>query len=716
MIIDCVMLFDELDLLELRIRELSAAVDRFVVVEATVTHSGHAKPLAFAENAARFAEWADRIDHVVVEDLPKSGSWDRELHQRNAIMRALSERRDDDIILISDVDEIPNPTVIPPWLPDELVVVFDQTFSYYALNCQCLTERWCGTRAARLSTVRRLTPQGVRMVDPEQCTHPSFKQRNGGWHFSYLGGPAAISRKIGAFAHQEFNTSDFRDESQIAARIAAGVDLFGRPMVFETTPIDDSFPRTVRTDPERWRSFLMEPAPAKTASRRKISLVIAWTNRSELIESFEPVAAAADQTIVIDNRSDATTATNLEAMCRRHPNIQRFQNTHTGSLAADLNWGLAHASGEIVVFLADDVAGSPEAFDLLRKVVRKGTLYGAGIGTRTLFGVEFIHLDGACIAGTVEDFRSLGGFVEDFAGTDWNAIELSTRALRAGMGLMTLNLGLRRRSDRGTETTRSRGLEYEADRSRFVRDADSFISALAAERQATESKAVDRPNDMLSISPARSAVRLETDHGQSPRTVAKTSAKRLLDLVRAAESLISTIDFTAAIARHSIPPNYQRYMQCRRGGGEDYYKGLASLARILGVRRALDLGTNTGASAVALATEVASVDTFDITFDSVLSVEKLFASNIRGHLLQKPEAALDIDPRPYELVFVDIDHTGMWEREIHRSLTASFRGVAAFDDIFLNDGMRRFWENIEHPKVVTDWHFSGFGIVDYRGD
>ena len=75
-VFDCFMFFNELDLLEIRLIELSELVDRFVLVEATRTHTGFQKPLYFADNKSRFASFLDRIIHVIVDDLPGEGNPD----------------------------------------------------------------------------------------------------------------------------------------------------------------------------------------------------------------------------------------------------------------------------------------------------------------------------------------------------------------------------------------------------------------------------------------------------------------------------------------------------------------------------------------------------------------------------------------------------------------------------------------------------------------
>jgi beta-1,4-mannosyl-glycoprotein beta-1,4-N-acetylglucosaminyltransferase len=110
---DSFVFFNELDLLEIRLAELSPVVDRFVIVESTRTFTGAEKPLWFWENRSSFAEFAERIVHVVVDDMPDGvDAWARERHQRNCIARGLQSCSDSDYILISDVDEIPRSELV----------------------------------------------------------------------------------------------------------------------------------------------------------------------------------------------------------------------------------------------------------------------------------------------------------------------------------------------------------------------------------------------------------------------------------------------------------------------------------------------------------------------------------------------------------------------------------------------------------------------------
>jgi beta-1,4-mannosyl-glycoprotein beta-1,4-N-acetylglucosaminyltransferase len=107
---DMVPFFNELEILELRLETLDPVVDKFVICEATTTHSGKPKPLLLQENGHRFARWAHKIKHVVVE-LGQTTDWGREKEQRVCLWHGFSGHPSD-LIILSDVDEIPNPEAV----------------------------------------------------------------------------------------------------------------------------------------------------------------------------------------------------------------------------------------------------------------------------------------------------------------------------------------------------------------------------------------------------------------------------------------------------------------------------------------------------------------------------------------------------------------------------------------------------------------------------
>lgn len=210
--------FNELDMLELRLSILDPVVDRFVLVESTVTYSGLAKPLYFADNKARYARWQDRIEHVVVDDTPDTGTWrwGREYHQRDQIMRGLAACRCDDLVLLSDVDEIPDPEAVAARTRGG----YHQEYMLYYLNCRHMNEDFIGTTALYYFQFAAMGPQATRH---RRWDFPRIER--GGWHFAYAMPAARIRAKLKAFSHAEFDTPEIA--ADIDGHRERLTDLFG---------------------------------------------------------------------------------------------------------------------------------------------------------------------------------------------------------------------------------------------------------------------------------------------------------------------------------------------------------------------------------------------------------------------------------------------------------------------------------------------------------
>lgn len=274
MIFDTFTFWAELDVLEIRLAELYPVVDYFILVEATHTHKGKEKPLFYAENRHRFARFNDKIIQVTVADLPTDTGglppvWRREMGQRQAILRGLPMAAPDDIVLVSDLDEIPRREAVAALrggFPDGMVITFDQTLYYYNVNTSCTNLRWSGTRAAHAADVRVLTPDGVRWSGLRSHEYPIHARLTGdsfgmpgksaGWHLSYFGDVQHIQAKMRAFLHQELVNEDTTDPDQIARRMAAGLDIWGRESEqrFEIGPAAD-LPWAMRADPVKHSRF-----------------------------------------------------------------------------------------------------------------------------------------------------------------------------------------------------------------------------------------------------------------------------------------------------------------------------------------------------------------------------------------------------------------------------------------------------------------------------
>ena len=288
MIYDCFTFFNELDLLEIRLNELNAYVDRFVLVEATLTHQGKPKPLHFAENKARFEKFLPKLIHVVVDQYPErtdDSAWVYEKHQRNSIANGLKDCKSGDVIMVSDVDEIPRPEKITEAAKLKGTRIFRQRMYYYYLNCINATEvgakqyMWNGTimfnyedlnrpiqdyREIGMKMLAKFTPRPLHRI---YYTFYLFRHVNmkgwkirfiqdAGWHFSYLGGVDKIIHKLEAFAHSEYNKPEYKDPERIKSAIANGEDIFGRGFRYRFIDLDASWPTYIVANKEKFRNYL----------------------------------------------------------------------------------------------------------------------------------------------------------------------------------------------------------------------------------------------------------------------------------------------------------------------------------------------------------------------------------------------------------------------------------------------------------------------------
>lgn len=258
MIYDCFIFFNELDLLELRLNELKDSVDRFVLVEASRTFSNLPKPLVYEENRERFSAFEGRIIHVVVDDFPlyDGNAWEYEKYQRNAIEQGIRGCRPDDIIIISDVDEIPSREAITRYRDLDGVHSLKQRFFYYFFNY--LNRKQPFWHAPCILRYKDYTDAETLRIDGHlHRKHPMIE--NGGWHFSYLGGVDKIIEKLESFSHQEFNKPEYKDRENLARIISSGKDLFGRKgYTYKIVPIDSSYPREIVANQDKYRSCIAE--------------------------------------------------------------------------------------------------------------------------------------------------------------------------------------------------------------------------------------------------------------------------------------------------------------------------------------------------------------------------------------------------------------------------------------------------------------------------
>ena len=263
------MYFDEDLVLDIRLNTLCDAVDKFVIVEATKNHAGEDKKLNF--NIQNFKKFQKKINYIIVDDLPLNvkspkKSWHenhaRDQFQRNAIQRGYKDFNDEDLIMISDIDEIPNPEKFKEFKINNKIGCFLQKNFQSKINLLNISEgAWPGTKICQKKNLK--SPQWLRNIKIKKKPFWNIFRtniqiiNNGGWHFSFLKDPESIKRKITSYSHQEYNTKKFTDVNYIKNKISSGEDLFERNIKYKKIDIDDTFPKYIVKNKEMFKNWII---------------------------------------------------------------------------------------------------------------------------------------------------------------------------------------------------------------------------------------------------------------------------------------------------------------------------------------------------------------------------------------------------------------------------------------------------------------------------
>lgn len=240
MIYDCFTYNGECDLLKIRCEELKGLDVTHVLVESPWTFTGKPKDLKFPEVMSKFNDY--NILYIVVEDMPNNGNaWDNERWQRNAITRGIDNAKPDDLVIISDCDEIPNHHAILYYLANgwkESCALRMDMYSYY-LNCLQGKGTWDMARIVRKSILDKATPDEIRNAGFQHSINI------GGWHFTYQGGVNKIREKLESFSHTEVNTPLLNNEEVLKYKLEHGQSLWSSEPddLWEFVQIDHTFPQ-----------------------------------------------------------------------------------------------------------------------------------------------------------------------------------------------------------------------------------------------------------------------------------------------------------------------------------------------------------------------------------------------------------------------------------------------------------------------------------------
>ena len=239
-IYDCFMFFDEEMLLDLRLNIMNKYVDKFVITEATYMHSGKQKKLIFDIN--KFSKFKDKIIYKIVDNPPpdiekinkndseenknskiQSNAYKRHIYQLEETRLGISDAEPDDIIIIGDLDEIPNLENVDFNKIKQKLIFFEQKMFYYKLNLYYKMP-WYGSRACRKKYFK--SAKWLQWIKNKK--YPLWrldilfsKQKyndinfvaNGGWHFTNIKSPENIEKKLKSFVHhKDFESSGLNVE------------------------------------------------------------------------------------------------------------------------------------------------------------------------------------------------------------------------------------------------------------------------------------------------------------------------------------------------------------------------------------------------------------------------------------------------------------------------------------------------------------------------
>jgi beta-1,4-mannosyl-glycoprotein beta-1,4-N-acetylglucosaminyltransferase len=279
-IYDCFIFYKELDILEIRLNELGPIVDFFVLVEACKTHTGQPKALYYLDNKDRYAAFRDKIIHVVVDDIPATlaKGVEASYYHRDRIGDGLAGAEPDDLIMVSDADEIPRASalrnIIETKLYRDSIIYFELPVYHFKLNWRVDRQKsqfntkiiekrhFRGAQHLRFSraVISRSLPRPIEHAAWALRTLVSFGRplkrivvRGTGWHFSFMFDKAGIREKVRAYGHYDREAADNLSDAALESRFLERQSMWGDRI----TPVSlDDMPAYVRQNADRFADLI----------------------------------------------------------------------------------------------------------------------------------------------------------------------------------------------------------------------------------------------------------------------------------------------------------------------------------------------------------------------------------------------------------------------------------------------------------------------------
>jgi hypothetical protein len=265
-LIDTFMFLNEYDLLELRLSEHYDHVDKFIIIECDRTYTGIYKGFNLEKNLDRYSNWLDKIEYIKVDNsAPYPRSWDTEEWQRNQMNRGWEDVQPDDVLLISDLDEIIR--------PETLEYIKNTNHSYYELYLPTCYFKF------NYMNVKDHYSKWAKAFRGYVCPGNSMRYSSGvpgkskvalhhaGWHFSWLGNEDFIKTKIKSFSHTEYNNDNVLNNINLEENIKNGrVHIHPEHGKWEIVKLDDYFPKSLINNKEKYADYIL-PDSDKTVKQ-----------------------------------------------------------------------------------------------------------------------------------------------------------------------------------------------------------------------------------------------------------------------------------------------------------------------------------------------------------------------------------------------------------------------------------------------------------------
>ena len=265
-IYDCVTFFQENLQMELRFAILDEVIDKFVVCESVYDHRGNSKKINFSKK--NFPKYENKIEHIVItKKFPEKNSpWENQAWQREFIFDGIKDASNEDYIMFSDPDEIPNPKLIKNLnLKKKFGIFFQKMFTYKLNLFNKYESPWEGTRVCKKKHLKSIDwlrhkvlhknlKYGFWRLDKEKSIEII---EEGGWHFNYLLKPESISKKFKSLAETSWDKEEYYNLENIKKKIKQKKDLFNRGHTFERVEIDDTFPDYIQKNQNQYSDWIL---------------------------------------------------------------------------------------------------------------------------------------------------------------------------------------------------------------------------------------------------------------------------------------------------------------------------------------------------------------------------------------------------------------------------------------------------------------------------